>query len=118
MNYTHAELTAHPHLLGAIRGLARNLRAAYNDNPRIARLLSAHQKWLLTQAGMALNLETAPRSLRWRSCAVVTDNGIASRNTVQNYLDQLEIYRYIERLARRPCVHAATGQQRSASKTC
>ncbi|NTE85828.1 hypothetical protein [Agrobacterium rubi] len=99
MNYTHAELTAHPHLLGAIRGLARNLRAAYNDNPRIARLLSAHQKWLLTQAGMALNLETAPRGFTVAQLReLVTDNGIASRNTVQNYLDQLEIYRYIEKV--------------------
>ncbi|NTF31288.1 hypothetical protein [Rhizobium skierniewicense] len=99
MRYSHSELVAHPKLLGAIRGLARNLRAAYNDNPRIARLLSAHQKWLMTQAGMALSLETTPRGFTVAQLReLVTENGIASRNTVQNYLDQLEIYRYVEKV--------------------
>jgi hypothetical protein len=99
MTYSHAELIANPGLLGAVRGLARRLRATYNDNPRIARLLSAHQKWLLTQAGMALNLEAGPRGFtvaQFRE--LVTLNGVASRNTVQNYLDQLEIYRYVEKV--------------------
>lgn len=99
MRYSHSELVAHPLLLGAIRTLALHLRAAYNDNPRIARLLSAHQKWLMTQAGMALNLRNKPHGFTVAQLReLVTDNGIASRNTVQNYLDQLEFYRYSERV--------------------
>lgn len=99
MMYSYDELVAHPLLLGAIRTLARNLRAAYHDNPRIARLLSAHQKWLMTQAGMALNLESGSSGFTVAQVRdLVTQNGVASRNTVQNYLDQLEIYRYIEKV--------------------
>ncbi|KXG87070.1 hypothetical protein [Agrobacterium bohemicum] len=99
MMYSYDELVAHPLLLGAIRALARNLRAAYHDNPRIARLLSAHQKWLMTQAGMALNLESGSSGFTVAQVRdLVTQNGVASRNTVQNYLDQLEIYRYIEKV--------------------
>ncbi|MGV1870357.1 hypothetical protein [Agrobacterium rosae] len=99
MTYSHADLVAHPHLLGAIRALALTLRGAYHDNPRIARLLSAHQKWLMTQAGMALNLELGATGFTVAQVRdLVTQNGVASRNTVQNYLDQLEIYRYIERV--------------------
>lgn len=98
MTYSYAELVAHPRLLDAIRSLARNLRATFNENPRIARLLSAHQKWMLTQAGMALNLEAGQRGFTVAEFRdLVTSNGIASRNTVQNYLDQLEIYRYAEK---------------------
>lgn len=100
MRYSLAELIEHPLLLGAIRSLASNLRGAYHDNPRIARLLSAHQKWLMTQAGMALNLQSGPRGFTVAQLReLVTENGIASRNTVQNYLDQLEIYRYVEKAA-------------------
>ncbi|NTJ41735.1 hypothetical protein G6L28_03855 [Agrobacterium larrymoorei] len=100
MTVSYAELVAAPELLAAVRNLARNLRSAYDENPRIARLLSAHQKWLLTQAGMALNLEIGPRGFTVAQLReLVTPNGIASRNTVQNYLDQLEIYRYIEKAA-------------------
>ncbi len=99
MIHSYDELVAHPHLLAAIRALARTLRAAYHDNPRIARLLSAHQKWLMTQAGMALNLESGTSGFTVAQVRdLVTQNGVASRNTVQNYLDQLEIYRYIEKV--------------------
>ena len=99
MKYSSEELAAHPAFLGAVRGLARNLRMVYHENPRIARLLSAHQKWLLTQTGMALHLEGGPQGLTVaRLRELVTQNGVSSRNTVQNFLDQLEIYRYIERV--------------------
>lgn len=99
MKYSSQELAAHPAFLGAVRGLARNLRSVYHDNPRIARLLSAHQKWLLTQTGMALHLEGGPQGLTVaRLRELVTQNGVSSRNTVQNFLDQLEIYRYIEKV--------------------
>ena len=48
---------------------------------------------------MALNLEDGPRGFTVAQLReLVTPNGIASRNTVQNYLDQLEIYRYAEKV--------------------
>ncbi len=112
MMYSYDDLVAHPKLLGAIRTLARTLRGAYNNNPRIARLLSAHQKWLMTQAGMALNLESGPRGFTVAQAReLITTNHVASRNTVQNYLDQLEIYRYVERVnpaSQRPRRYKAT----------
>jgi hypothetical protein len=113
MRYSAAELAENPAFLGVVRGLARMLRGAFEDNPRIARLLSAHQKWLLSQAGMALYLEGHPDGLTAaRLRDLVTPNGIASRNTVQNFLDQLETYRYIEQVSvagsYRPRRYAAT----------
>jgi hypothetical protein len=118
MTFTYSELVAHPRLLDAIRQLARNLRVSFNENPRIARLLSAHQKWMLTQAGMALNLEAGPSGFTVAEFReLVTANGIASRNTVQNYLDQLEIYRYAEKVgptAVRPRRYRATAVSEQA----
>lgn len=112
MRYSHEELVAHPSLLAAVRNLARMLRGSFNENPRIARLLSAHQKWLMTQIGMALNIEEGQQGFTVAQLReFVTPNGIASRNTVQNYLDQLEIYRYVEKVGRptaRPRRYRAT----------
>ncbi|MDQ1185531.1 hypothetical protein [Agrobacterium larrymoorei] len=101
MSFTYDELVAHPGLLGAIQHLARVLRGRFDENPRLARLLSAHQKWLLTQMAMALSAEQRAQGFTVAQLReMVISTGVASRNTVQNYLDQLEIYRYIEKANR------------------
>lgn len=108
MRLSQEQFASHPGLLAAVRHLAKLLRRRFNDNPRIARLLSAHQKWLLTQIGMALNLEESRHGFTVSQLReFVTPNNIASRNTVQNYLDQLEIYRFVEKVG-----HAATRPRR------
>ena len=101
MSFSYDEFTAHPGLLGAIQQLARLLRGRFDENPRLARLLSAHQKWLLTQMAMGLSAEQRAQGFTVAQLReVVTSTGVASRNTVQNYLDQLEIYRYLEKVNR------------------
>ena len=99
MSYSYEALVEHPALLAAVRNLARTLRQEFSKNPWIGRLLSAHQKWLLTQIGMALNLDNGPDGFTATELrAFITPNGVASRNTVQSFLDHLETYRYIERI--------------------
>lgn len=101
MSFSYDNFVAHPGLLGAIQHLARTLRGRFDENPRLARLLSAHQKWLLTQMAMGLSAEQRAHGFTVAQLReVVTSTGVASRNTVQNYLDQLEIYRYLEKANR------------------
>jgi len=95
--YTPAELVEHPAFVSGLSDLAQVLRAVFAEGPRMAKMLAAHQRWLLSQAGMALHLENGEAGLTIASLRdLITPHGIASRNTVQNFLEQLEIYRFIE----------------------
>lgn len=118
VSYSHEEFAAHPALLSALQNLAAVLRGKFNQNPRLARLLSAHQKWLLTQAAMALNAEYGDNGFTVAQLReMVTPLGVASRNTVQNYLDQLELYRYIEKVHRVPAVRPKRYRATQISET-
>jgi hypothetical protein len=95
--YTPDELVQHPAFIHGLSDLARTLRAVFAEGPRLAKMLAAHQRWLLSQGGMALHLENGEEGLTIASLrGLITPHGIASRNTVQNFLEQLEIYRFIE----------------------
>lgn len=99
MSYKASELAQSPAFLAVVRGLAVTLRTIFRENPRIARLLAAHQRWLLSHAGMALHLEGEAEGLTAaRLRELIMPHQIASRNTVQNFLDQLESYRFIQRV--------------------
>lgn len=95
--YTPDELVRHPAFINGLSDLAKTLRAVFAEGPRLAKMLAAHQRWMLSQAGMALHLENGEGGLTIASLRdLITPYGIASRNTVQNFLEQLEIYRFIE----------------------
>lgn len=100
------QLATHPDFVGALGFLARQLQAQYDGNQRLARFLASHQRWLLSQAGFALQLEYDPSdpasgltTTRLKETIIAVN--AASRNTVLNFLDQLLSYRFI-RLAGDP----------------
>jgi hypothetical protein len=93
-------LAANPEFVLTLRHLARDLRAIHDENPRMARSLASHQRWLLTQSAFALHLEYNPAEpssglTAARLKRMITPFKSASRNTVLNFLDQGASYRFI-----------------------
>lgn len=94
------DLVEHPDFLSSIRFLALRLRSMFDAGPRLARLLSSHQRWLLTQAAYALHFQYDPGRPASGLTAValsnlITGHKIASRNTVLSFIEELSTYRFI-----------------------
>ncbi|MCM2477607.1 hypothetical protein HGO38_29600 [Rhizobium sp. CG5] len=100
MALSEQRLIESPAFVTALRFLAVNLQGEFDGNPRLARMLASHQRWLLSQAGFALYLEYDPANppsglTAGRLKQMITEVNVASRNTVLNFLDQLLSYRFI-----------------------
>ena len=102
------DVTGHPGFIEALQGFAATLRAQFDESPRLSRMLASHQRWLLSQAAFALQLEYDANQ---PGSGLITSSNAASRNTVLNFLDQLLSYRFL-RIAgesnRRPRRYEAT----------
>ncbi len=103
MSLSVAELTNSPAFAHILRHLAGSMREVYDESPRLARTLATHQRWLMSQGAYALYLERDPDNpavgltvSRLRD--LVVSNGIASRNTVQSYVEELLTYRFIRHM--------------------
>ncbi|SSC68028.1 hypothetical protein [Ciceribacter selenitireducens] len=115
-------LRSSPAFCEALRVYAGALQGEYDGNPRLARLLSSHQRWLLSQCAFALHIEHDPdvpgsglTASRLRD--MITASNAASRNTVLNFLDQLLSYRFIrlaDEATRRPRRFEATDVTQAA----
>ncbi|OAP42643.1 hypothetical protein AU381_15820 [Sinorhizobium glycinis] len=98
--FTVDALLQNPQFLEVLQAGARTLISINDLFPRIARLVAAHQKWMLTQAAYALHLErerdnadsgiTAARLLK-----VMRETGAASRNTTTAFLAELLAYKLL-----------------------
>ncbi|SMD11020.1 hypothetical protein [Rhizobium sp. RU36D] len=106
MTLTVDDLVGSPKFIPALQLLASEMRNRYDGNPRLSRLLASHQRWMLTQAAFALHIEYDPNlpssgltTTRLKDIILSVD--AASRNTVLNYLDQLQTYRFL-RIAGEP----------------
>lgn len=91
---------ANPALLPVLQEGARHMIELYDHFPRIARLVAAQQKWLLTQAAYALHLQRDPADpLSGITASRLLDNvveyGAASRNTATAFLSELLAYKLI-----------------------
>ena len=80
--------------------LAASLRSVFDESPRLARTLATHQRWMMSQGAYALHLERDPADPASgltvsRLRELIVDNGVASRNTVQSYIEELLSYRFI-----------------------
>ncbi|APO74045.1 hypothetical protein AM571_CH01208 [Rhizobium etli 8C-3] len=100
MKFTAEELARHPDFLLSIRHLAGTLRGMFQAGPRLARLLTSHQRWLLTQTAYALAMHYDPGDPSSGFSAVslttlITKHKVASRNTVLNFIEELLTYRFI-----------------------
>lgn len=93
------DLSANQHFLTAILKCAHELIAIYHENPRIASIFAAQQRWLLAHAGFALHFgypEEAERGLyAARYVDLVLRHKIASRNTAVAFLQEMLAYRFL-----------------------
>jgi hypothetical protein len=116
MAFSAEDIADHLNFVEALRSYAGALRHQFDQSPRLSRMLASHQRWLLSQAAFALQLEYDPAqtgsgltttNLR----EIITSNNAASRNTVLNFLDQLLSYKFVRIVGdptRRPKRYEAT----------
>lgn len=85
--------------LEAILQSARQLIAIYLENPRIASIFAAQQRWLLAHAGFALHYgypgEPTAGLYAARYVDLVLKHQIASRNTAVAFLQEMLAYRLL-----------------------
>ncbi|MBP1857067.1 hypothetical protein [Rhizobium herbae] len=92
--------TANPALFTVLQQGARHMIELYDHFPRIARLVAAQQKWLLTQAAYALHVQRDPTDplsgiTASRLLDIIIEFGAASRNTATAFLAELLAYKLI-----------------------
>lgn len=104
MVFTAKELSRNEHFLSAILQSAHELMAIYSENPRIASIMAAQQRWLLAHAGFSLSLgypdELPPGLYGSRFIDFAVKHGIASRNTAAAFLKEMLAYKFIQPVAR------------------
>jgi hypothetical protein len=91
---------ANPALFPVLQEGARHMIELYDHFPRIARLVAAQQKWLLTQAAYALHLQRDPTDplsgiTAARLLEVIAPTSLASRNTATAFLAELRAYKLV-----------------------
>jgi len=103
MAFTAKELSENEHFLFAILQSAHELMAIYNENPRIASIFAAQQRWLLAHAGYALYLgypdDPSPAFYAGRFVEFAVKHKIASRNTAAAFLKEMVAYRFVRPVA-------------------
>ncbi len=93
-------LMANPIFIPTLQQGARHLITLYDRFPRVARLVGAQQKWLLTHAAFALHLERDPANpltgiTAARLLDIIVEFGAASRNTATAFLAEMQAYKFI-----------------------
>jgi len=85
----------------AMATMAGQLGGQFDETPRLARALVSHQRWMMTHAAFALFADHATGRCTGAglTASALTDwicgMGVASRNTVLTYVDQMLSYRFI-----------------------
>lgn len=97
---TIKEVLQNPRFGGALRDAALTLVAIHDEAPRIVRYVANMQKWLLTQAILALHFEHAtdpsrPGLTAANLVAFLVDNNVASKNTAVAHLAEMRNYRLL-----------------------
>jgi hypothetical protein len=99
MTFKAKDLSANQHFLTAIVRCAQELIAIYHENPRIASIFAAQQRWLLAHAGFALHYgypdEPGSGLYAARYVDLILKHQIASRNTAVAFLQEMLAYRFL-----------------------
>ncbi|HEV7319144.1 MAG TPA: hypothetical protein VGO04_11100 [Ensifer sp.] len=98
--FTKDDFLQHRSFRANLQASARDLMAAYDSFPRVARLVASHQKWTLSQAIYALHLERDPEHPETgittaRLLKFVHETGGASRNTAAAFIAELLTYKLL-----------------------
>jgi hypothetical protein len=83
----------------AMRSLATELTAMFDENPRLMSIFASHQRWLMAQLGISLHYRRDPNDPAkglyvGRFVAAAVEHGIASRNTAAAFLQEMLAYRF------------------------
>lgn len=104
MVFTATELRRNEGFLSAILQSAHELMAIYSENPRIASIMAAQQRWLLAHAGFSLSLgypdEPIPGLYSSRFIDFAVKHGLSSRNTAAAFLKEMQAYKFIQPVPR------------------
>ncbi|CAN7316144.1 hypothetical protein LJR235_001613 [Pararhizobium sp. LjRoot235] len=83
----------------AMRLLATELTAMFDENPRLMSIFASHQRWLMAQLGLSLHYRRDPGDpakglYARRFVAAAVEHRIASRNTAAAFIQEMLAYRF------------------------
>jgi hypothetical protein len=104
MAMTAETLLAHPGLRASLRQQASLLAQAYDANPRVGTVFATQQRWLMAHIGLALAFRAGtpgrPGSVsNSQFFDVVALHDVASRNTADAFIKEMEKYGYVRAVA-------------------
>ncbi|WFU00476.1 hypothetical protein QA648_09815 [Rhizobium sp. CB3171] len=106
MSFAAEELTSDLGFFTAVLGCAREMVAAYADNPRASSIFASQQRWLMAQAGLGLYYGgidgEQPGLYARRFVDYVLKHEIASHNTALSFIQEMLTYRFLRYLADPP----------------
>lgn len=82
--------------LPALASFGMQMKGVYVRNQRLAGNFGFHRRWLMSQAALALYLDPADKLTVSRLVDVLKDLGVASPNTIRDFMTELEAYHFIE----------------------
>ncbi|MGV1893416.1 hypothetical protein [Agrobacterium vitis] len=91
MPFTSGAMLSHPRIHPIIRLQAEAFLKRFEEHPQIARVFASHQRWLLGQIALMQYFE-AGQILPARYFDFVEATGVASRNTADAFLKEMETY--------------------------
>ncbi|MDQ0454515.1 hypothetical protein [Rhizobium paknamense] len=86
-----------PNVHDLIRRQAHGFLERFQDRPQLGRIFASHQKWLLAHLALLLYFENG-RVLSARFFEQVESQNVASRNTADAFLKELEAYHILEQI--------------------
>ena len=101
MSLSVDEVASHPRLAASIRQQAATLLSLHAINPRLASVFATQQRWLMAHAALALYFRSAGADAvgiirAARFIEIIVSNGVASRNTADAFLKEMQKYGYLQ----------------------
>lgn len=95
-----SDIAARPDIVDLIRQQSAALVEAFHSNPRLTSVFATQQRWLLAHTAMAQAFREGgllhPQLRQSSFLEQVARHGIASRNTADAFLKEMQHYRYAE----------------------
>jgi DNA-binding MarR family transcriptional regulator len=107
MRLSAAEIAGHPRLTVCVRQQASTLLSLHSVNPRIASIFATQQRWLLAHLALAQYFQSLASGggtglYATSYVELAASRGVASRNTADAFLKEMQKYGYIRNAAPGP----------------